>query len=139
MAALLTFEAVAILLGIPVAQNTGQRVGIVGVVLICALAAAHVGACAVVSRPFAVPVIAALQALLIACWALSTPLGVMGIVFTLVWFAVWYMRREFRRRMATGTLPGPGGAADPGTGVGARPLRGGDARPATDGSTGESR
>ncbi|HET8588317.1 MAG TPA: DUF4233 domain-containing protein [Nakamurella sp.] len=107
MSALLVLEAIVILLGIPVAANTGNGAGPVGVGLICALAAAHLACCAVISRPFAVPVIIALQVLLIACWLISGPLGVMGIVFALVWGAVLYMRREYRRRAGAGLLPRP--------------------------------
>lgn len=109
MSALLVLEAIAILLGIPVAANTGNGTGPVGVALICALAAAHLACCAVVARPFAVPAIIALQVLLIACWLISGPLGVMGIVFALVWGAVLYMRREYRRRVAAGLIPRPDG------------------------------
>lgn len=105
MSALLVLEAITILLGIPVAENTGDGAGPVGVVLICALAAAHVAACAVVARPFAFGLIAMLQVLLIACWAISGPLGVMGIVFGLVWGAIFWMRREFRRRVSSGRIP----------------------------------
>jgi hypothetical protein len=114
MSALLVLEAIAILLGIPVAANTGNGTGPVGVALICALAAAHLVCCALVARPFAVPAIIALQVRLIACWLISGPLGVMGIVFGLVWSAVLYMRREFRRRVAAGLIPGQhaAGSAD---------------------------
>ncbi len=113
MSAILVLEAIVILLGIPVATNTGGGTGTVGIILICALALAHLLACAVVRRSFAVPVILALQALLIACWAINASIGVMGIVFGLVWAAVLWMRREFRRRLASGRLPGPPGPPSP--------------------------
>lgn len=109
MSAILVLEAITILLGIPVAENTGSGTGTVGIVLICALAAAHVAACAVIRRAYAVGVIVGLQVLLIACWAINGALGVMGIVFALVWAAVLWMRKEFRRRMAQGLLSPPTG------------------------------
>lgn len=114
MSAILVLEAIVILLGIPVAENTGGGTTPVGVGLICALAAAHLAACAVVARRFAIGVIVALQVLLIACWAINASLGVMGIVFSLVWLAVLYMRREFRRRLAAGLLPSQQGRGDQG-------------------------
>jgi hypothetical protein len=113
MSAILILEAIVILLGIPVAENTGSGTGTVGVVLICALALAHIGTCAVVRKPYAVGTILALQALLIACWAINASLGVMGIVFTIVWALVLWMRREFRRRLAAGLLPGSASSAPP--------------------------
>lgn len=119
MSAILVLEAIVILLGIPVAENTGRGTGPVGVSLICALALAHVLACAVVRRPLAVPVILVLQALLIACWTINASIGVMGIVFALVWLAVLWMRREFRRRLGTGLLPAaPGHGTDPDSATG---------------------
>jgi len=77
------------------------------VVLICVLAGLLIGACAIVSRPYAVPVILTLQVLMIACWLITPPLGIMGIVFGLVWASILWFRGEFRRRLAAGTLPGP--------------------------------
>ena len=118
MSAILLLEAIVVLLGIPVAENTGGGTGPVGVGLICGLAAAHVLTCAVVRRRYAVGVILALQVLLIGCWAINGALGVMGIVFGLVWLAVLWMRREFRRRLAAGLLPsGPGPGQGPAHGL----------------------
>lgn len=105
MSGLLILEAVTVLLAIPVAEKTGGGAGPVGVTLIAALAVAHIAACAVVARPFAFSLIAALQGLMIAGWVISASLGVMGIVFALVWAVIFYFRVEFRRRQAAGTLP----------------------------------
>ena len=113
MSAILILEAIVILLGIPVAENTGAGTGTVGVVLICALAFAHILSCAVIRRSYAVGVILVLQALLIACWAINASLGVMGIVFAIVWALVLWMRREFRRRLASGLLPASSTPAPP--------------------------
>lgn len=105
---ILIFEAITILLGIRVVQQLGgggEVLSTVGVVSIIVLAVGHIGACAIVKRPFLLPVIAVLQLLLIACWVFHSALGVIGILFTLVWIAVFAVRREFRRRVAAGTLP----------------------------------
>ena len=107
MSATLVLEAITVLLAIPVAANTGGGVGPAGVVIICLLAVLLIGACAIVSRPYAVPVIVTLQALMIACWVITPPLGIMGVVFGLVWALILWFRGEFRRRLAAGTLPGP--------------------------------
>jgi phosphotransferase system glucose/maltose/N-acetylglucosamine-specific IIC component len=105
MSGVLILQAITVLLAIPVAVNTGREVGGVGVTAICVLALLLVLTCAVISRPWATAVIVALQVLTIAGWALSAPLGIMGIVFAAVWATVFWFRTEFRRRMAAGTLP----------------------------------
>ena len=110
MSATLVLEAITVLLAIPVAANTGGGVGPAGVVIICVLAVLLIGACAIVSRPYAVPVIVTLQVVMIACWVITPPLGIMGVVFGLVWALILWFRGEFRRRLAAGTLPGPTGA-----------------------------
>ena len=107
MSATLVLEAITVLLAIPVAANTGGGVGPVGVIVICALAGLLVAACAIVSRRYALAVILSLQGVMIACWVITPPLGIMGIVFGLVWALILFFRGEFRRRLAAGTLPVP--------------------------------
>ena len=107
MSATLVLEAITVLLAIPVAANTGGGVGPVGVIVICALAGLLVAACAIVSRRYALTVILSLQGVMIACWVITPPLGIMGIVFGLVWALILFFRSEFRRRLAAGTLPVP--------------------------------
>jgi Protein of unknown function (DUF4233) len=111
MSAALVLEALTVLLAIPVATNTGSGVGPAGVAAICLLAALLVACCAIVRRPYAFPVILGLQVVMIGCWLITPPLGVMGVVFLGVWLTIGWFRREFRRRQAAGTLPGP---IDPG-------------------------
>lgn len=107
MSATLILEAVVVLLSIPVAKNTGSGTSALGVVLICLLAVALIALCAFVSRPWFVPVALGLQGLMIVGWLITPSLGVMGVVFGLVWALIIWFRNEFRRRLAAGTLPGP--------------------------------
>ncbi len=107
MSATLVLEAITVLLSIPVAANTGSGVGPAGMAVICLLAILLLSCCGIVRRSYAVPVILALQVIMIGCWLITPPLGVMGIVFLLVWLAILWFRAEFRRRLAAGTLPGP--------------------------------
>lgn len=107
MSATLILEAITVLLAIPVAANTGAGVGPVGIGIICLLAVALIGTCAIIARPYALQVILGLQVAMIACWLITPSLGVMGIVFALVWSIILWFRSEFRRRLAAGTLPGP--------------------------------
>jgi hypothetical protein len=113
MSATLILEAVVVLLSIPVATNTGSGTGPVGVLLICALAAVLIASCAFVSKAWFVPVALSLQGLMIIGWLITASLGVMGIVFGLVWCCIIAFRNEFRRRLAAGTLPGPPRRSEP--------------------------
>ncbi|MBM9468073.1 DUF4233 domain-containing protein [Nakamurella leprariae] len=120
MSATLLLQAITVLLSIPVAVNTGREVGGVGVTLIVLLAVAMIGTCALITRPWVITAIAVLQVLNIAGWVLSAWLGIIGIVFLLVWVAILWMRTEFRRRQAAGTLPSqqrPTPPADPPAGT----------------------
>ncbi len=107
MSATLVLEAITVLLAIPVAANTGGGAGPLGIAVICLLAVLLIAACAIVSKPYALQVILGLQVVMIACWLITPPLGVMGIIFGLVWAVILWFRGEFRRRLAAGTLPGP--------------------------------
>ncbi len=107
MSATLILEALVVLLAIPVANNTGSGANAVGIIAICLLAVALIMACRYVSRPWFVPAALGLQGLMIIGWLITPSLGVMGIVFGLVWALVIWFRNEFRRRLAAGTLPQP--------------------------------
>ena len=107
MSGTLILEAIVVLLSIPVARNTGSGTSALGVVLICILAVALIALCAFVSRPWFVPAALSLQGLMILGWLITPALGIMGVVFGLVWALVIWFRNEFRRRLAAGTLPGP--------------------------------
>jgi len=107
MSATLVLEAITVLLSIPVAANTGSGVGAIGITVICLLAVLLIAACGIVSKPYALQVILGLQAVMIACWLITPPLGVMGIIFGVVWAVILWFRGGFRRRLAAGTLPEP--------------------------------
>ena len=107
MSATLILEAIVALLSIPVAANTGSGTTGFGVALICLLAVAMIALCAFVSRPWFLTAALTLQALMVLGWLITPALGVMGIVFGIVWGSIIWFRNEFRRRLAAGTLPGP--------------------------------
>jgi hypothetical protein len=112
MSAMLVLEALTVLLSIPVARNTGSGTGTVGVIVICALAAALVASCAIIRKPYAVGVIIALQLVMIGCWVISVPLGIMGVIFAICWAVILYLRSEYRRRVAAGIVPGAAAPPD---------------------------
>jgi hypothetical protein len=77
----------------------GWQIGV-----IVAVALAHIVTPAVIKKRYAVALIFTLQAILIGCWAIDGAIGITGIVFLVVWLLVLLMRREFRRRLAAGTM-----------------------------------
>jgi hypothetical protein len=107
MSATLVIEAVVVLLSIPVAKNTGAGTSALGVVAICLLAVALIALCAFAGKPWFVPAALTLQGLTILGALITPSLGIMGVVFGLVWALIIWFRNEFRRRLAAGRLPGP--------------------------------
>jgi hypothetical protein len=106
MSAILILEAIAILLGLTVLANGGTSAHGWQIGVVLAVALAHILAPAVVMRSFGFPLVLVLQAILIGCWAIHAAIGITGVVFLVVWLLIWYMRREFRRRMAHGSGTG---------------------------------
>ncbi|MDQ2847627.1 MAG: DUF4233 domain-containing protein [Actinomycetota bacterium] len=106
ISATLVLEAITVLLAIPVAKNTGNGTGSGGVIAIVVLALAMMLACMFVSKPIMTAVVTGLQVLTIAGWAISAPLGVIGVLFAVVFAFIFYFRYEYRRRAAAGELPG---------------------------------
>lgn len=105
MSATLILEVIALLLSIPVARNEGASG--VGVVLVCLLVVTHLALCVFVRRAWFLVAVFVLQALIVIGWVIAAPLGILGIVFTIAWGLLVWMRTEYRRRLAAGTLPVP--------------------------------
>ncbi|MFP5022205.1 DUF4233 domain-containing protein [Pseudonocardia phyllosphaerae] len=100
-AATLIIEAIAVLLALLVVD--GSPVGF-GVVL--ALALAMIVLSGLQRRPWGLTAAVVLQVLLVVAGFVFVPaLGILGIVFVVVWGVLLWMRREVARRMAAGTLP----------------------------------
>ncbi|HEX5406510.1 MAG TPA: DUF4233 domain-containing protein [Pseudonocardiaceae bacterium] len=105
MAATLILEAIVVALSLlVVAKLYGGLNTAVGVV-VGAVVVVLVVACALLRRPWAVYVIGAAQVALLCCFAGSTPVGVVGVLFTLIWGYLMWLRWDVARRMAAGRLP----------------------------------
>ncbi|MGQ0481751.1 MAG: DUF4233 domain-containing protein [Pseudonocardia sp.] len=105
MAAILILESLVVLLALLVVTKIGDNGGPLGVGIVLALAAAMVLAARFLARPWGLGLVVALQVVMIACGFLSAALGVLGVVFGLVWLAILLMRRDVARKMARGELP----------------------------------
>ncbi|GAA5118611.1 DUF4233 domain-containing protein [Pseudonocardia adelaidensis] len=104
-AATLTLEAIVVALSLLVLSKFGDGATAFGVTVICALAVAMVVAAGLQRRPWGLWLALGLQAVMIACGLLVPALGVMGVVFALVWGGILLLRRDLAGKMARGELP----------------------------------
>lgn len=105
MAATLLLEVIVVLLALPVLARLGDGLATWQGVLVGALALALLLTCGVLRKPWARWVAAGLQVVMIACWFAVPALGILGLVFGLVWVVLLWMRHDVARRMAEGRLP----------------------------------
>jgi hypothetical protein len=105
-AATLTLEAIVVALALLVLPKFGEGATPFGVTVISALAVAMVVAAGLQRRPWGLGFALALQAVMIVCGLLVPALGVMGVVFALVWAGILLLRRDLLGKMARGELPG---------------------------------
>jgi hypothetical protein len=104
-AATLTLEAIVVALALLVLAKFGEGATPLGVSVITALAVAMVVAAGLQRRPWGLGLALGLQAVMIACGLLVPALGVMGVVFALVWGGLLLLRRDLAGKMARGELP----------------------------------
>jgi hypothetical protein len=104
-AATLTLEAIVVGLALLVLPKFGEGATPFGVTVISALAVAMVVAAGMQRRPWGLGLALGLQAVMIACGLLVPALGVMGVVFALVWAVILLLRRDLLGKMARGELP----------------------------------
>jgi hypothetical protein len=105
LTAALLLEMIVVLLSIPVVANLGGGMATWQGVLVGALALALLLTCAVLRRPWGIWVAAGLQVVMIACWVALPALGILGLLFGVVWAILLWMRWDVTRRMAEGRLP----------------------------------
>lgn len=105
-AATLVLEAIVVLLALLVVPRFGSGSTALGFGVIAGLAIAMILASGVQRRPWGLGAALVLQVLLVVAGFVFVPaLGLVGIVFAIVWAILVWMRREVARRMAAGTLP----------------------------------
>jgi Protein of unknown function (DUF4233) len=102
-AATLVLESIVVLLALLVLPLSGG--GPVAIVLIVSVAVLMIVAAGVQRRPWGLGLALGLQVATIACGLLVPALGVLGLVFGLVWGFLLYVRRDVAQKMARGELP----------------------------------
>jgi hypothetical protein len=105
MSATLILEVIVVLLALPVVAKLGAGLATWQGVLVGVLALLLLVTFAFLRRPWGRWVAAGLQVVLIACWFAMTALGVLGLIFGLVWAILLWMRHDVAKRMAEGRLP----------------------------------
>lgn len=105
-AATLILEAIVVLLSLLVLPKFGDGATPAGVTTMLAIALAMIVASGVQRRRWGLPVALGLQLVtIVAGFLLVTALGIMGIVFVIVWGVLLWMRWDVRRKMERGLLP----------------------------------
>ncbi|MFB9686940.1 DUF4233 domain-containing protein [Amycolatopsis plumensis] len=104
MSGTLIMEAITVALALPVVNKLGGGISTGTGWTVIAVAVLLVVTCGFVKRPWAVPVILALQVVLIALVFWLPAIAVLGVIFLAVWLWLLWLRRDVARRMAAGTL-----------------------------------
>ena len=112
MAGTLILEAIVVLLALPVVSAVGGGLSAVSMGYVIGVAVLLVLMAGIQGRSWAIWANLGVQLLLIAGWVIYPGLGFIGLLFTIVWLLVVYLRAEVLRRQKRGLLPGqqpPGG------------------------------
>ena len=105
-AAVLVLESIVVLLALLVFARFGNGPPAVGAAVIVGLAVLMIVGSGLQRRSWGLRFALVVQvATIVDGFVLVTPLGVVGVVFGLVWVALLLMRRDVARRMARGELP----------------------------------
>ncbi|MEU4251167.1 DUF4233 domain-containing protein [Amycolatopsis sp. NPDC026612] len=104
MSGTLIMEAITVALALPVVNKLGGGLSTGTGWTVIAVAVVLLLTCGFVKRPWAVPVILALQGVLIALVFWLPAIAVLGVLFLAVWLWLLWLRRDVARRMAAGTL-----------------------------------
>jgi hypothetical protein len=104
MSGTLIMEGITVALALPVVNKLGGGISTATGWTVLAVALVLVLICGFVKRPWAVPVILALQVVLVALVFWLPAIAVLGVLFLAVWLWLLWLRRDVARRMAAGTL-----------------------------------
>ncbi|MFE3445454.1 DUF4233 domain-containing protein [Nocardia sp. NPDC059180] len=105
MAGTLILEAIVVLLALPVVADVGGGVSWLSGTYLVGLAVVMVLGAGVQRKPWALPFNLGLQVLVIAGAFIHISIGVIGILFAIVWAFILILRNDVQRRMDLGVLP----------------------------------
>jgi uncharacterized membrane protein len=98
--ACLVLEAIAVPLVLPVMARVEGGITPAKLTLVLVLTVGMIVGCVVILRPWGLAFAVGLQVLMVLGFVLSASLGLMGLIFCLVWALMLWMRREVIRRQA---------------------------------------
>jgi hypothetical protein len=105
-AATLILEIIAVLLALPVVAMVGGGLTPWSRTYLLGFAALLVVLTGMQGRPWAIWVNLGVQVILLAGFVVYPGVGFIGVLFTLVWAIIAWMRHEVLRRQRLGLLPG---------------------------------
>ncbi len=106
MAGTLIMEAIVVLLALPVVAHIGGGLTAASGAYLIGFAVLLVLLCGVQGRRWAIWVNLAVQGVFIAGFVVHVAIGLIGVVFLVVWLVIAYLRAEVLRRQKRGLLPG---------------------------------
>jgi hypothetical protein len=106
MAGTLILEAIVVLLALPVVGVVGGGLTAFSTAYLIGFAVLLVLMAGIQGRPWAIWANLAVQVGLIGGWLIYPGVGFVGILFTVVWLLIVYLRGEVLRRERRGLLPG---------------------------------
>ncbi len=106
MAGTLILEAIVVLLALPVVSAVGGGLTAFSMAYLIGFAVLLVLMAGIQGRPWAIWANLGVQVVLIAGWVIYPGIGVVGILFAVVWLLIVYLRAEVLRRQERGLLPG---------------------------------
>lgn len=109
MAGTLILESIVVLLALPVVSVVGGGLNGFSAAYLIGFAVVLVLMTGIQGRPWAIWVNLGVQLVLVAGWLVYPGVGVMGVVFLIVWLMIVYLRSEVLRRQRRGLLPGQQG------------------------------
>lgn len=101
----LVLESIVVLLALLVLPKFGTGATPLGVAVIVTVALLMIVGAGVQRRPWGLGLALGLQVATIACGLIVPALGVMGVVFAVVFGGLLWLRRDVALRMAAGELP----------------------------------
>mgnify|MGYP000844243633 CR=1 FL=1 len=106
MAGTLVLEAIVVLLVLPVISALGGGLTAFSGGYVVGLAVLMLLGAGVQGRSWAIPFNITLQVLTLLGFFVDLALGAVGVLFTLVWVYILYLRKDIKDREARGLLPG---------------------------------
>lgn len=106
MAGTLVLESIVVLLALPVVATIGGGLTAFSGGYLIGLAVVMILLAGMQGRPWAIRVNLGIQFVLVAGVFVHVTIGIIGVIFLLVWVFIAYLRAEVLRRERLGLLPG---------------------------------